>query len=87
MGWSDRLMRERNREIAPLDAEHLTPQLVAWLDELLVDCAASPRPSAWERNFLENLAERYRQFRERTRITEAQMKVLRHIEEKIHACG
>lgn len=60
---------------------------LAWLRELLADAANSPRPSAWERSFLADIAARLAEWGASLSISERQMQAQRRIEAKIYAAG
>ena len=89
MSWDNRA-RRRGADI-PYAPRHevgaLSPARCAWLSELLRDADASPRPSAWERNFLAGVQRNFDAHGADLVLTERQMRVLAQIEGKIHAAA
>lgn len=67
---------------APADADTLR-----WLDELLRDAGNSPRLTRWEQSFTADFRAARAAQGARLPISAGQLRVLRAIEEKIHAAG
>ena len=65
----------------------IAPTVKVWLDELLRDAEASPRPTPWERGFLGTIASNRIEWGTAFMLSEKQMAVLKRIEGKIHAAG
>jgi hypothetical protein len=89
MSWRERA-RRRGGEIPPeprREVGALSPARAAWLSELLRDADASPRPTPWERTFLQGIQRNFDAAGSDLMLTEGQHRVLRQIEEKIHAAG
>lgn len=90
MGWSERIIKDRNRQPfvptgpapRPLDVAEMR-----WLRELLADCLQSSRLSDWERDFVHGQRLNLQRLGVAAVLSDKQMGVLRKIEEKIHAAG
>lgn len=89
--WSARMVQDRygSREHRTRLAggPQLNAQQIAWLLELIADCDKSARPTAWERNFVQDIASRLQQRGADLVLSDKQSDVLKKIEEKIHAAG
>ena len=79
--------RMRRRAGLPPLANGIGAAKLKWLDEVLTDAIASPRPTAWERSFIADVLARRKTYGERLQLSEGQMATLRQIEGKIYAAG
>jgi len=93
MGWSERApVYQRAGNAAPREPRtpaepELSPEMMAWLRELLTDCRKSPRVTGWTADFVGDIRLRFDRFGSRLRLSPKQMSLLQKIEEKIHAAG